>query len=186
MDETNSKRLLLATLVAAIIVLSAFTAMEASVMIIPGPDPTPDVPTEVQVYVDIKPSSCPNPLNLKSGGVMPVAVLGTEDFDVTAIDVSTIQLNREGFEEAGVVPIRWCYEDVATPYEGTEECGCHDLNGDGYMDLTLKFDKKELIDTLRLSDKVGDTIPLTVTGVLNEDGTAIEGEDCVWVLKNKK
>jgi hypothetical protein len=87
---------------------------------------------------------------------MPVAVLGTEDFDVTAIDVSTIQLNREGFEEAGVVPIRWCYGDVA------------------------------MIDTLRLSDKVGDTIPLTVTGVLNDDGTAIEGEDCVWVRKNKK
>jgi len=51
MDETNSKRLLLATLVAAIIVLSAFTAMDASVMIISSPDPTPDVPTEVQVYV---------------------------------------------------------------------------------------------------------------------------------------
>jgi hypothetical protein len=138
---------------------------------------TIDVPCLIPVDVDIKPGSCPNPLNKKSKGVLPVAVLGTEDFDVTTIDPETIELTR-------VAPIRWSYEDVATPFEG-ELCDCHDLNGDGYMDLTLKFDTQELVETLRLSEEAGKTIPLTITGNLIEEegGTPIEGEDCIWVLK---
>jgi len=36
----------------------------------------------IEVPVDIKPTSCPNPLNVKSRGVLPVAILGTADFDV--------------------------------------------------------------------------------------------------------
>jgi hypothetical protein len=92
----------------------------------------------ISVDVDIKPGSCPNPLNKKSKGVLPVAVLGTEDFDVTAIDPETIELTLEGVE-GGVSPLRWNYEDVATPFEG-ELCDCHELEGDGILDLTLKFD----------------------------------------------
>ena len=138
---------------------------------------------EIPVDVDIKPGSCPNPLNLKSKGVLPVAVLGTEDFDVTTIDPETISLTREGFEDVGVAPIRWSYEDVATPFEG-ELCDCHDLNGDGILDLTLKFDTQELVETLGLSGEAGDTTRLTLTGNLKEEegGTPIEGEDCIWVL----
>ena len=30
----------------------------------------------MEITVDIKPGSCPNPLNLKSNGVLPVAILG--------------------------------------------------------------------------------------------------------------
>lgn len=71
----------------------------------------------LKVDVDIKPGSCPNPLNLKSKGVLPVAVLGTEEFDVTTIDPLSILLSREEVEE-GVAPIRSDYEDVATPFEG--------------------------------------------------------------------
>ena len=138
----------------------------------------------IQVYVDIKPSSCPNPLNLKSKGVLPVAVLGTEDFDITTIDPSTIQLSREGFEDIEVTPLRWSYEDVATPFEG-ELCDCHEEGADGYMDLTLKFDTQELVEALGLSDEAGNTIPLTLTGNLKEEdgGTPIEGEDCILVSK---
>jgi hypothetical protein len=53
------------------------------------------------------------------------------------------------------------------------------------MDLTLKFDTQELVETLRLSEEAGKTIPLTITGNLIEEegGTPIEGEDCIWVLK---
>ena len=40
----------------------------------------------VEVGVDIKPGSCPNPFNTKSKGVLPVAVLGTKDLDVTTVD----------------------------------------------------------------------------------------------------
>ena len=41
------------------------------------------------VALDIMPQSCPNPLNAKSKGVLPVAILGTRgtpDFDVSTID----------------------------------------------------------------------------------------------------
>jgi hypothetical protein len=71
-----------------------------------------------EVFVDIKPGSCPNPFNVKSKGVLPVAILGAEDFDVTMIDPSEILLSRDGIEE-GVPPLRWSYEDVATPFGAT-------------------------------------------------------------------
>jgi len=140
----------------------------------------------IEVGFDIKPGSCPNPFNTTSKGVLPVAVLGSEDFDVTTVDPATIRLAREGYED-GVSPLRWSYEDVATPFEG-ELCECHDLNGDGYMDLTLKFKTQEIKDTLDLNNEAGNTIPLLVTGNLMEeaDGTPIEGSDCIWVLAGKK
>ena len=140
------------------------------------------------IQIDIKPGSCPNPFNAKSKEVLPVAVLGTEDFDARTIDPATIQLTREGYE-VGVSPLRWSYEDVATPFEG-ELCECDELGPDGYVDLTLKFDTQEVKDTLDLDDEdvAGNTIPLLVTGKLKEDagGTPIAGSDCVWVLKTGK
>ena len=145
------------------------------------------IPCVIQVDVDIKPGSCPNPLNKKSKGVLPVAVLGTEDFDVTTIDPETILLNRSCEVCEGVSPLRWSYEDVATPFEG-ELCDCHELGGDGILDLTLKFDTQELVEELDLCPLDGETIPLTITGSLKEEdgGTPIEGEDCIWVLKPGK
>ena len=68
------------------------------------------IPVErvIEVPVDIKPQSCPNPLNVGKKGVLPVAVLGNDDFDVTDIDPSSVRL-------AGVPPLRSSLEDVATP-----------------------------------------------------------------------
>jgi hypothetical protein len=116
---------------------------------------------------------------------LTVAVLGTEDFDVTDIDPGTIRLTREGYEE--VEPLRWSYEDVATPFGG-ELCECHDLNGDDYLDLTLKFDTQELAMDLSLEAEVGNTIPLILTGNLKEEecGAPIRGSDCVRVLETGK
>jgi uncharacterized repeat protein (TIGR01451 family) len=91
---------------------------------------------EIEVSVDIKPGSCPNPINTKSKGVLPVAICGTEDFDVMTIDPASIELTIEGLD-VGVAPLRWSLEDVATPYTGDEDC-CHELNGDGYLDMTFK------------------------------------------------
>ncbi|NIM99337.1 MAG: hypothetical protein GTO24_15060 [candidate division Zixibacteria bacterium] len=133
-----------------------------------------------EVFVDIKPGSCPNPLNVRSKGVLPVAVLGNEDFDVTTIDPAGVRLE-------GVAPIRWSYEDVATPFEGEPEA-CHDLNGDGYMDLTLKFDVPELVGTLALNQLAGETILLQLTGILTDEygGAPIVGEDPIRLLNRGK
>lgn len=145
------------------------------------------IPCIIKVAVDVKPESCPNPLNPKSKGVLTVAVLGTEDFDVNLIDPATILVAREGYEDPGVSPLRWAYEDAATPFEG-ELCECHDLNGDGYMDMILKFDTQELVATLALVDVIGETIPLILTGSLKDEfgGIAIEGSDCIKVLRTGK
>ena len=135
------------------------------------------------VPIDIKPGSCPNPFKLKCKGcisVLPAAVLGTEEFDVTTIDPETVMITREGVE-AGVPLTRHSYEDVGTPFEG-ELCDCHELNGDGYMDLTLKFKIADLIDELKLYQiEARETIPLTLVGE-TYDGTPIRGEDCIWII----
>ena len=138
------------------------------------------------IYVDIKPGACPNSFNPKSNGVLPVAVLGSEDLNVRTIDPATILLTREGYA-SGVAPLRWSYEDVATPFEG-ELCDCHDLDGDGYLDLTLKFKTQKVKGTLELGAEGGNTLPLLITGNLREDscGVPIQGSDCVKVLEKGK
>jgi len=121
----------------------------------------------IEVPVDIKPQSCLNPLNVKSKGVLPVSILGTEDFDVTTVDIATLALN-------GVSPVRSALEDVATP-------DCTELGGDGFTDLTLKFRAQDVVAVLgTVSD--GDVLVLQLTGNLL-DGTPIAGEDVVIIRK---
>ena len=63
-----------------------------------------------------------------------------------------------------------------------------DQTGDGYLDLILKFKTQELVDHLKLNQVAGETIPLKLIGNLKEEdgGMPIEGQDCVWVLKQGK
>jgi hypothetical protein len=142
-------------------------------------------PPEYPVAIDIKPQSCPNPLNTKERGVLPVAVLGTDDFDVTMIDPASLRLE-------GVAPLRWSIEDVGTPFEpflGKEHVyDCSTLGPDGHMDLTVKFSAQEIVAALGEVDD-GDVLVLHLSGNLMVDygGTAVVGEDVVWILdKNAK
>ncbi len=154
------------------------------------------------VFVDIKPQSCPNPVRVKAPdaglhedntesiaasiappgpskhtAVLPVAILGTVDFDIANIDPATVML-------AGIPPLRWNVEDVATPVgDGAAECGCTTAGPDGIMDMTFKFEKDLIVATLG-SVENGDVIPLTITGMLY-DGTPIEGSDCILIRKAK-
>jgi len=125
------------------------------------------------VNFDVHPTSCPNPLNKKSKGKIPMAILGTADFDVTQIDVSTLLIN-------GASPVNSAYEDVATPYEGgfsdpvlRNECTTE--GADGYMDLTLKFKTQEILNGVEKGVQY-----LEITGT-NLDGSPITGQDVVWV-----
>jgi hypothetical protein len=126
------------------------------------------------VSIDIKPESCPNPLNVKSKGKLPVAILGTETFEVTMINLDTIRLN-------GVEPIKTRFEDVAQP-SALEPCDCEDYGLDYYEDVVLTFDRQDIIATLE-DVQDGQEVPLTLTGNLL-DGTRIEGIDCV-LIKDK-
>lgn len=152
----------------------------------------------MEMNFDIKPASCPNPLNLQSyllgvdentgsgsagkrepdgarpSAVFPAAILGTADFDVADIDPTSLAL-------AGVSPIRFSHEDVAMPMGADAgECECNEVGPDGYTDLTLKFYRDDIIAALgEVYD--GDMVPLTLSGNLY-DGTPIEGSDCVWIV----
>ena len=122
----------------------------------------------LSVSLDIKPEGCPNPINGRSRGWLPVALLGTADFDVSQIDVASLQLE-------GVAPILSDYEDVAEPFAG-DLCGCTEAGPDGFLDLSLKFVTQDLIDAIGTWQ--GGEAPLTLTGALL-DGTPIEGRDCI-------
>jgi hypothetical protein len=133
----------------------------------------------VCVALDIKPQSCPNPLNVKGRGVFPVAVLGTEDLDVSLIDTASIQL-------AGVSAIRSSFEDVETAVVDGNECQCTEAGPDGYVDLNLKFRTQEIV--AELVDAPGDladgqVLALKLTGRLLYE-TRIEGTDCVVLVGN--
>jgi len=133
----------------------------------------------VDVSIDIKPGSCPNPLNVQSSGVLPVAILGSEDFDVNMIDVASIRLD-------GVAPIRSSYEDVATPVSDGNECECTTEGPDGHIDLTLKFKTQELVEKLvnKYDELVADEeLILTLRGALYDE-TLIEGSDCIVLVGN--
>jgi hypothetical protein len=147
-------------------------------------------PAYVEVAVDIKPESCPNPLSVKDKGVFSVAIVGTEDFDVTQVDPASVTL-------AGVSPLRWSVEDSAIPYEpylGKQDAyDCieyyPDEDGayDGVPDLTLKFNTREVV--LALGDAGdGDVLVLELEGYLRDefDGGAILGEDVIIITKKDK
>jgi hypothetical protein len=139
-----------------------------------------------EVYVDIKPVQCPSPIETTGTGLIEVAVMGkTKDFDVHAINASTIRLSRPGVK-AGVAPRSWSYKDVAKPNIDPDPCSCTVSGKDGNMDLVLKFDNPELVTTLNLTNiNEGTTITLTLTGKLN-DGSRIRGFGCIMIKSGGK
>ena len=107
-----------------------------------------------------------------------MAVLGTMDYDVAMIDESSIRLARADGVGGEVEPQSAAYEDVATPFDG-EPCDCHNMGGDGIMDLLLKFRTPDVVDALELDGMShGDVVELVVTGTLL-DGTEFVAYDCI-------
>ncbi|HUU85880.1 MAG TPA: hypothetical protein VM243_20470 [Phycisphaerae bacterium] len=145
------------------------------------------VPLVISLSLDVKPGACPNPLNRIGRGVLPAALLGTDDFDVATIDVSSVLLARADGIGGSVAPHEGppgphsVFQDVATPFDG-DPCGCHNLEGDGIVDLAMKFRTRQVVTALLLNDvPAGDTVELVVTGTLL-DGTAFEAHDCVTIV----
>ena len=150
-------------------------------------DPIDDVPIDdvaddpITVYVDIKPGSCKNSINVKSQGVLAVAILGAEDFNVTDIDPLTVKL-------AGVAPLLSSIEDVSNPLNMEN---CEDYGVDGYDDLVLKFDTQEIVEVIdqAIEEDIedGDEFELFLIGLLRgATGTEIEGKDTILIIKKGK
>lgn len=109
-----------------------------------------------EVAIDIKPGGNPNNINLKSKGVVPVAVLGAVDFDAATVDPATVKF-------AGASPVHWGLEDV---------------DGDGNEDMLLHFKTQELDLTQEstVAELTGETF----------DGSIIQGTDTVRIIVSKK
>ena len=80
----------------------------------------------IHVNIDVKPGSFPNAINMRSNGVVPVALLGSAEFDVHGVDTRTVTFGPMHHHEhgGGTAALRYAFEDV---------------NGDGYMDLIFHF-----------------------------------------------
>lgn len=139
----------------------------------------PNPPQRLGVFVDVKPQSCPNPINVGADGVLPVAILGTASFDVTTVDPSSVRLQ-------GVPALRSAVEDVATPFAGSlvNATDCTTAGPDGFPDLLLSFDNQAVSAALG-SVTNGQVLILTLTGNLLPQfgGTAISGQDIVVIRK---
>jgi hypothetical protein len=141
----------------------------------------------INVAFDIKPQSCPNPLNVNKKGLLSAAIVGSSDFDVRQVNPATVLL-------AGVSPIHYSYEDVTEPFypltEKVYEFDCTDAGPDGQTDLTLKFRAQEIYDALQnlygQDLRKGDAVTIQMTAVLS-DGvlTNISGEDVLRINSKK-
>jgi len=101
----------------------------------------------ISVDIDVKPHSISNPINLKSKGKVPVAILTTESYDASDTDPGSVM-----FAEAS--PLKWVFKDI---------------DGDGDVDLLLHFKTQEL--------QISEFNTFGVLTGLTLDGTSIEGMD---------
>ena len=146
-----------------------------------------EIQVEIDVSVDIKPGSCPNPVNPGSGGYIPISILGTADFDPMDIDLATVVLFRadgvgvDAFPNEGQPGPHSVFDDTATPFDG-ELCDCHELEGDGFDDLSMKFKTQNVVAALELDLEIpGTVLELVVSGILL-DGTPFVGSDCIVIV----
>jgi len=144
-------------------------------------------PIAFRARLDIRPGGCPNPLNRKSRGVLPVALLVSVDFDGSLVDLSTVRLERAAGIGGSVAPLQGPpgpssrIEDVATPFDG-EPCNCHDLTGDGTVDLSMKFGLAEAVEQLELNLlSGGDVVELVLSGLLLDE-TPFAASDCIRIV----
>jgi hypothetical protein len=123
--------------------------------------------------LDIKPGSDDNPINLKdngkskgksaaAGGVLPVAVLTTAEFDAAGVDVSRSALG-DPLLEGLAGPIRAGAEDV-------------DLDGD--LDLILHFSILDMVS----QGAIGPATTSLCLGGYTLDGLEVFGSDVVTIV----
>jgi hypothetical protein len=120
-------------------------------------------PGDVKVFskivnIDIKPGSDPNCFNSDGKGIIPVAILGSADFDAATVNPFTVSLDGAAVQVKGRSGNAGSLEDV---------------NGDGIQDLVV-----QIIDEGGFTS--GDS-SATLTGE-TFDGTPIEGSDSICIV----
>src|SRR3989338_1966643 len=132
-------------------------ANSLSPFVITEPVETP--PEDIVVKIDIKPGSFPNPINPKSSGKIPVAILSSVNFNaLTQIDLSSLTFGHVGDEKS----LSLCNSNG------------EDVNNDGRKDLICHF-----------STKVSNFQAQDTAGVLNgktKSGALFQAKDSVRIV----
>ena len=121
----------------------------------------------IEVEIDIKPGSDTNPINPKSKGLVPVAILTTDEFNAADVDPSTVKL-------AGAsVATRGKTEKLMANLE--------DIDGDGDLDLMLHIDTQS-------EGFVWENGEVILTGQTYEELGAkdLQGSDYIVIVPKKK
>jgi len=111
------------------------------------------------IGIDIKPGSDPNSINLDSNGVVPVAILGSEDFDAAEVNPLTVTLSGAVAKLKGNSGNAGSLEDV---------------NDDGYLDRVVQVYTEQLVLTS------GDTV--AVLNAYTYAGLALTGSDLIRIV----
>jgi hypothetical protein len=84
------------------------------------------------VMIDVKPGSDLNSINPSDEGVIPVATLGSDTFDVAGVDATTLAFGPDGAAPA---------HDLSDPAEFADHL--EDVDGDGFTDLVAHYRTEE-------------------------------------------
>ena len=106
-------------------------------------DKSVSVSVAKKVALDWNPRSKRTEINLKGNGNVRVAIIGTEDFDVSEIDPTTVRADDE--------------KDVLLDGGGigaiVDKSSWEDINDDGFQDLVLFFGKSDLRSVVEISSE---------------------------------
>jgi low density lipoprotein receptor-related protein 5/6 len=132
--------------------------------------------------MDILPGRCPN--HLRRGRLVATAVFGDAAFDVSGIDLASLNLSRLDGVGGIVLPAVGGrtggarYQDVGSP-SSTPTCRCAKRSLDGVTDLVIAFRSAEMARYLRLDEvKAGEEIQLVLRGNM-VGGTPFAAADCL-------
>jgi uncharacterized membrane protein len=120
-------------------------------------------PATTQVAIDIRPESDTNVVNPLSRGVIPVAILGSDTFEVADVDVTTLAFGPDAAAPS---------HDLTKP--GVFADHLRDVNDDGFADLVSHYRTQE-------TGVLDEDLEVCMTGEIS-DGTPFEGCDTIRVV----
>ncbi|MCH8963317.1 MAG: lamin tail domain-containing protein [Planctomycetes bacterium] len=142
--------------------------------------------TAVERTLIVKQGSCPARVNPNSNGVIPMLLVGDEDFDVNNVDLGSLELRRCDGAGGTATPLadHTHVVDLNHPFGGEVgcgECACNDdQSSDGIGDLSLKFRTSTTLEALGLSAGDG-VVTVELTGSM-VDGSTFVARDCVVIV----